>query len=102
MNIEVLSKAIRTRNVLQFRYTGDAKPGLRVVEPHMLAYNEKNNLALSGWLQMGVSGSGGRGWREYLINAMSEIVILEETFAGPRPGYRADGGKSFHAILCCL
>lgn len=102
MSIEDLSMAIRTRRVLQFRYTGDTKPGLRIVEPHMLAYNQKNHLALSGWLQMGASSSGGQGWREYLVASMVEIVLRDETFVGPRPGYRADGGKKFHTIQCCI
>ncbi len=68
----------------------------------MLAYNQKNHLALSGWLQTGVSRSGGQGWREYLVESMVEIVLLEEGFAGPRPGYQADGGKTFHTIQCSI
>jgi hypothetical protein len=87
---------------MQFQYTGDANPGVRIIEPHMLAFNRKDHLALSGWLQMGASSTGGQGWREYLVASMGHIVLLERHFSGPRPGYRADGGKTFHSIQCCL
>jgi len=102
MSIEVVSVAIRTRRVIQFYYASGTKPGVRIVEPHMIAYNQKNHLVMSGWLQMGVSSSGGHGWREYLVASMSEIVLLDEMFTGPRPGYQADGGKKFHSIQCCI
>jgi hypothetical protein len=102
MSIELISTAIRNRCVIQFHYTGDSNPGIRIVEPHMLALNQKNHLALSGWLQMGVSSSGGQGWREYLVASIGQIVLLQQQFGGPRQGYRADGGETFHSIQCCL
>jgi WYL domain len=100
MSIEIISTAIRNRRILQFQYVKGAKPGLRIVEPHMLAYNQKNQLVLSGWFQTGVSASGEQGWKEYLVAAMAEVVLLDKTFPGPRAGYRADGGKIFHSIQC--
>jgi len=102
MSVEVISAAIRTKRLIQFHYAGDTKPGLRVVEPHMLAHNQRNHLALSGWLQAGVSSSGEQGWREYLVESMDEIVTLDQSFLEPRPGYRPDGGKNFHSIRCCI
>jgi hypothetical protein len=43
MSQQTLCQAIRTRNVVQFFYDG----GLRVVEPHMVAYNQAGHLSLS-------------------------------------------------------
>ncbi len=32
--------------IVTFYYAGDGEPGHRTVEPHMVAYNRKNNRAL--------------------------------------------------------
>jgi hypothetical protein len=98
-----LCGAINSRNLVQFHYTGETIPGTRVVEPHMVAYNRKNHLALSGWLVGGVSGSQeDDGWREYLLTEISSLVVLPERFVGPRPGYKPGGGKAFHSVQCEL
>jgi predicted DNA-binding transcriptional regulator YafY len=103
MSESILRQAIGSKNRVQFYYTGAAAPGVRVVEPHMIAYNRKNNLALSGWYLSGASESGsGEGWREYLISEITSVVILPTQFSSPRPGYRPDGGKTFHNVQCAL
>lgn len=67
MSVNVICRAIISRHLIHFYYTGDAAPGMRVVEPHMVAYNRKDDLALSAWFLRGASGSQeGQGWREYL------------------------------------
>jgi len=49
-------------------------PGVRVVEPHMIATNEAENLVLSGWFVGGASGSQeGPGWREYLFSGITNM-----------------------------
>lgn len=100
--MKTICDAIAKRLLIQFYYSGDKVPGVRVVEPHMLAYNRRDNLALSAWFLGGATESGGAGWREYLLSEMSEITILSEHFSGPRPGYRPDGGKTFHNVQCAL
>jgi hypothetical protein len=103
MSVQLICQAIHDQHLISFFYTGDTVPGMRVVEPHMIAYTRANNLALSGWFTGGVSGSGeGQGWREYLVESISSVTVLEATFPGPRPGYKPDGGKSFHSVQCAL
>lgn len=94
-----LRTAIAARNKIKFYYSLDKEPGFREVEPHMVAYNRAGHLALSAWYLSGASESKrGPGWREYLISGISSITILQETFHGPREGYKADGGKTFHTV----
>ena len=100
--VDVLYSAIRSKSVVQFYYSADKAPGIRMVEPHMIAYNRKDNLALSGWFLGGASESGTQGWREYLIAEISSVSVLGTQFAGPRPGYRPDGGKTFHNVQCAI
>ncbi len=67
--MKTICEAIAKRLLIQFYYSGDKVPGVRVVEPHMVAYNRRDNLAFS---------------------------------TGPRPGYKPDGGKTFHNVQCAL
>jgi hypothetical protein len=102
-SINTICAAIQAHLIIRFYYTGDDIPGYRTVEPHMLAYNAKNNLALSGWFLGGDSESQeGQGWREFLLSATSNIEVTQQQFARPRPGYNPSGGKIFHNVLCAL
>ena len=97
--IDILCSAISQSKVVAFWYHG----GKRKVEPHMVAHDELDHLALSGWFLSGYSESGsGPGWRTYHINEISELEIIDETFRGPRPGYKPDGGQEFHSVVCAL
>jgi hypothetical protein len=99
----ILCTAIQSKNHVQFYYSGDKTPGIRMVEPHMVAYNEADNLALSAWFLGGASESQkGQGWREYLLEHISNVIVLPQTFSQARPGYRSDGGKTFHNVQCTV
>jgi hypothetical protein len=103
MSTANLCLAIGSKRVVRFYYGGDGIPGYRIVEPHMVAYNRKENLVLSGWYLSGASESSrGPGWREYLVSSISDITILDETFQDARPGYQPSGGKTFHDVQCAL
>lgn len=103
MNKSKISQAIKSKNKIRFYYDLDKEPGYRTVEPHMIANNTANHLALSAWYLSGASESGtGQGWREYLLSGVSSVTILEETFHGPRQGYNPSGGKKYHNVQCAL
>ena len=105
MSANLICQAINSKppHLIQFYYTGEAEHGIRIVEPHMVADNTAGHLALSAWFTGGVSGSGeGQGWREYLLDSIGAVTVLKETFAGTRPGYKPDGGKSFQNVQCAL
>lgn len=96
--VKVLTEAILNKAVVEFYYDG----GIRVVEPHMVALNEAEHLSLSGWFLRGYSSTGGQGWREYLVSEIVNLTVLNEGFAGARPGYQASGGKKFHGAIAKL
>lgn len=102
MPASALCSAINSKNLVEFYYT-DKTPGTRTVEPHMVAYNSKNCLVLSGWFLSGASESNeGPGWREYFLSEIRSVVILQEEFLQPRPGYKPDGGTKFHSVQCAV
>jgi predicted DNA-binding transcriptional regulator YafY len=96
--LDIIAEAITHKKLVEFYYDG----GVRIVEPHMLALNGAGHYALSAWFLSGYSKSGGQGWREYRLNGISNVATRQETFSGPRPGYKPDGGKKFHAIIARL
>src|SRR5229473_3240792 len=103
MSLAILCEAIRSMHLVQFYYAGDDVPGTRLVEPHMVAYTTADNLVLSAWFLGGASESQeGQWWREYLLSEISNLNVLPQQFLGPRPGYRRDGGKTFHSVQCAL
>ena len=96
---DILCDAIKNRQLVKFYY----EHGMRVVEPHMVAYDEYEHLTLSAWFLRGHSNSdAGQGWRHYLVKDISQLEVLPETFAGPRDGYKPSGGQSFHNVQCAL
>ncbi len=100
---EIICKAIASMSLVRFHYNLTDDPGTRIVEPHMVALNENDNLALSAWFVRGHSESKeGKGWREYLFTGISNVVILNESFSAPRPGYVSTGGQKFHNVRCAL
>lgn len=103
MGSSALCTAIGNKNLVKFYYRGDQTSGYRTVEPHMVADNKKDAQVLSAWYVSGPSESqAGPGWREYFLSEISAFSVLGEHFLGPRPGYRRDGGKTFHNVQCAL
>ena len=101
MSVTVICTAIQGRNQISFQYGLGRDPGPRLVEPYMVAYNQAGHLALSAWFLGGISESQeGQGWREYLLSGISNVTILRQQFATPRPGYTPSGGRAFHSIQC--
>jgi hypothetical protein len=102
MSHSTLCDAIKSKCLVRFYYAGDDAPGYRTVEPHMVANTKEGRPALSAWYLQGASESDTQGWRIYLLSDISSVTVLEQTFSGPRPGYRPNGGKSFHSVRCAL
>ena len=80
----LICEAIRARRLLMFGYADT----VRIVEPHLYGVNTAGHEALSAWLRPGHSRSDPQGgWRMYLTDQIREMQMLDERFAGPRPGY---------------
>jgi hypothetical protein len=97
---DIICQAINEKKLLKFSYEGME----RIVEPHQLAFNEENNLALNAYWVRGYSKSGNTfdRWREYLVHLMTSVVILNEKFSEPRAGYRRTPNEKYHSAICQL
>lgn len=81
MSQQLLEAAIRNKSVIEFSYSNHH----RIVEPHVLGVNG-DTLQFLGYQIGGTSNSGGiPEWRRFDLNRMSNLVITNQSFPGPRP-----------------
>jgi hypothetical protein len=92
-----ICSAIRQHKLIQFYYNN----GTRVVEPHCHGVTTAGNEALRAYQVSGYSESGKMDWKMFDLGLASNLLILEETFVGPRPGYKK-GDKGMSKIYCEL
>jgi len=86
----VLCGAIKQMKTIGFHYHG----GYRTVEPYCLGIvmkGEAKNESLICYQTAGFSDMGKtEGWKLYRVADMDEIEVLQQGFAGDRPGYDPD------------
>jgi len=84
--------AIENKNLLEFNY----KERIRIVEPHTLGINLKDNEVLSAYQIDGESDSIEiPDWGLFTISKISDLKILDSTFDNPRfsEGFKRDSTK---------
>jgi len=92
--------AIKNKNLLEFEY----KERTRIVEPHTLGINLKDNEVLSAYQVDGESDSIEiPDWGLFSILKISRLKILDETFAQPRfsEGFKRNSSR-MKTIICEL
>ena len=87
------------QELISFTYEGHE----RIVEPHLLgAKRGTGNVALSAWQVGGYSESESEPpWRNYLLDELSGLTVLDEIFSGDRPGYNPND-RTMEDIYCHL
>ena len=94
----MICEAIRGRRLMMYEYGGL----IRVVEPHLLGENEAGHKLLSGWLRPGYSRSDPQGgWRTWRVERIGSAQLLDQQFAGPRPGYNP-ADRRVARLFCAL
>ncbi|MCU0792306.1 MAG: hypothetical protein MUE42_05520 [Opitutaceae bacterium] len=81
---ETYVTAIKERRVLQFNYGGH----VRVCEPHSYGVGSSGEPILHVYQTAGSSGSKPPpGWRTFTITGISDLVLTQRKFKGPRADY---------------
>ena len=94
----MICEAIRGRRLMMYEYGGL----IRVVDPHLFGENEAGNKLLSGWLRPGYSRSDPQGgWRTWRVERIGSAQLLDQQFAGPRPGYNP-ADRRVAEVFCAL
>ncbi len=78
--IDIIRNAIDVLENIEFEYDGDS----RVVEPHLLGYNQTGTLTLSAWQ---IFGRSGIGWRSFHVAKIISLQSTDQHFNGARPDY---------------
>lgn len=85
-----LAKAIHEKRLVTFRYDGL----MRKAEPYTYGINKKGHEVLSAFQVAGSSKLGNRPmWRLYLISAIRNLQINDETFSAVRSGYKRNDSR---------
>ena len=103
---KVITDAIKNRRKISFYYNGPqrpeknrVKPGNRIlVEPTALGLTEKGNLAFKGYVHPSSATKTGfakHRWRTFLLNRLHRLVLTDDTFNTPQPGYKPGDDNSF-------
>ena len=81
---DTLCEAIKNRSILELHYTA----GTRIVEPHTYGASSQGNQLLRAFQSEGASSSGKpTDWKLLRVDRISNLIVLADTFQGPRPGY---------------
>lgn len=95
---QIICEAIEKRRLLQFSYDDLT----RIVEPHLFGRKTSGNDVLSAWLVEGYTESDDAPyWRNYSVENMDFIIMLDETFARARAGYNPNDA-TMEEIYCSL
>lgn len=93
----LICQAISEMKLIEFDYDG----GPRIVEPHCVGITTAGNPGLRGYQVGGYSSSGKMGWKMFDMSKAGSVTLLDDSFNGPRPGYKQnDSGMS--SIECQL
>ena len=94
----IICEAIEKKRLLQFSYDDLT----RIVEPHLFGRKTSGNNVLSAYLVGGYTESDNAPyWRNYVVEEMEFVVMLDETFAGARKGFNPND-ISMETIYCRL
>ena len=92
----IICEAIRKKRLLQFSYDDLT----RIIEPHLFGRKTSGNDVLSGWLVGGYTESDNAPyWRNFVVENMEFVIMLDETFTGAREGFNPDDA-TMEEIYC--
>ena len=94
----IICEAIAKKRLLQFSYDDLT----RIVEPHLFGRKTSGNDVLSAYLVGGYTESDNEPyWRNYVVEQMEFVIMLDETFTKSRAGYNP-ADNSMEEIYCQL
>ena len=92
-----ICRAINEHRLIELVYEW----GSRTVELHAYGLNDNGHELLRCYQISGVSESGERhGWKLFRVDEIRRLAVLEETFSGPRHGYKR-GDKALDQQIYC-
>jgi predicted DNA-binding transcriptional regulator YafY len=107
---DTLCPAIKEKKLIKFWYKDEteSKIGWRKIEPHQIGKlkkgkSKKEHIILTGWFhpsQEQVWEGWDEGWKNYILERISKIEILNQTYITTRPGYNPKDEKRMSIVYC--
>lgn len=97
---QAISDAIQQMRVISFSYSDDeGNLHYRIVEPYAHGLTRRGNEALRGYQIGGTSETTVPGWKLFVVERITALMVSEHTFDGSAPGY-AHGDSALNPIFC--
>ncbi len=99
---QAIYDAIQDKKIITFYYADERGSLLkRVAEPYAYGLTRQGNEAIRCYQTGGSSETVIPGWKLFLVDRMSRLVVGEQTFDACAPGY-AHGDKGLKPLFCCV
>lgn len=86
----IIKMAIENRQMLEFVYNDKR----RVVEPYTFGCSHQGDDTLSAFqIEGGSNSSRDLGWRQFIIENIENLVLLDSKFYGVRDGYNPNDSR---------
>lgn len=86
----IIKKAIANKQLLEFFYNGK----IRIVEPYTFGCSHKGDDTLSAFqIEGGSNSSKDLGWRQFIIENIESLVLLDSNFNSIRDGYNPNDSR---------
>lgn len=93
----IITEAIKNKQLLKFVYHNK----VRVVEPYTFGESTKGNDTLSAYQIDGGSSNSSKdlGWRQFVIDDMQNLTLLDSKFELIREGYNPNDSRMSHIYI---
>ena len=108
--IDLLCPAIKEKKLIKFWYADktEDKIGWRTIEPHQIGKLKKEkskdeSIILTGWFlptDEQIWKGWDENWKNYILERISKIEILDETYKLTRDGYQPEDKKRMSIVYC--
>ena len=95
----IIVKAIAERRAISLDYS----PGSRTIEPCAYGVSADGHFLLRAFQTSGASASEEHiDWKLFRVDRIRSLRLLDQQFAGPRPGYRRGDRAMTRGVLAQL
>lgn len=92
----IIKKAIENKQLLSFVYNDKN----RIVEPYTFGYSHKGDDTLIAYqVEGGSNSSKDLGWRQFIIDNIKNLVLLDNKFDDIRDGYNPNDSRMNHIYI---
>lgn len=108
--IDIICPAIKAKKLVRFWYNDKTEDKIdwRIIEPHQIGKlrpekSKDESIILTGWFlptQDQVWKCWDENWKNYIVERISKVEILEQSYRLTRMGYQPEDKKRMSIVYC--